>query len=89
MSDDLMLQIFRDFLKTTLLLAAGPLLASMAVGLLVSIFQAATQIHEQTLVFVPKILVIMFCLLVISPWMLNVMVTFTSTIFTNIPNYVR
>ena len=89
MSQDLILQIFRDFMKTTFLLAAPPLLASMAVGLAVSVFQAATQIHEQTLVFVPKIMMIMICLLVISPWMLNVMVTFTTTMITNIPTYVR
>ncbi len=89
MSQDLILQIIRDFLKTTLLLSGPVLLASMAVGLLVSIFQAATQIHEQTLIFVPKILVIILCLLVLSPWMMNVMVSYTAAIFVNIPNYVK
>jgi flagellar biosynthesis protein FliQ len=89
MSQDIIVQIFRDFLKTILLLAGPPLIASMAVGLLIGIVQAATQIHEQTLIFVPKILVIMFCLLVLSPWMMNTMVTYTSTLFTNIPNYVK
>jgi flagellar biosynthesis protein FliQ len=89
MSQDLIVQIFRDFLKTTLLLAGPPLIASMAAGLLISIFQAATQIHEQTLVFVPKILVIMLCLLVLSPWMMNMMVSYTAALFTNIPNYVK
>ena len=89
MSQDLILQIFRDLLKTTLLLAAPALMASMAVGLLVSIFQAATQMHETTLVFVPKILVILACLLVLSPWMMNTVMTYTTNLFTNIPNYVR
>jgi flagellar biosynthesis protein FliQ len=89
MSQDLIVQIFRDFLKITLLLAGPPLIASMAAGLLISVFQAATQIHEQTLVFVPKILVIMFCLLVLSPWMMNMMVSYTTTLFANIPNYVK
>jgi flagellar biosynthesis protein FliQ len=89
MSQDLLVQIFRDFLKTILLLAGPPLIASMAVGLLVAVFQAATQIHESTLVFVPKLLIIMVALLVLSPWMINVMVTYTTDIFTNIPNYVR
>jgi flagellar biosynthetic protein FliQ len=89
MSQDLLVQIFRDFLKTILLLAGPPLIASMAVGLLVAIFQAATQIHESTLVFVPKLLVIMVALLVLSPWMINVMVTYTSGLLTNIPTYVR
>ncbi|MBA4417573.1 MAG: flagellar biosynthetic protein FliQ [Syntrophus sp. (in: bacteria)] len=89
MSQDLIIQIFRDFMKTILLLAGPVLIASMMVGLLISIFQAATQIHEMTLVFVPKILVIMACLLILSPWMMNVMVTYTVTLFTNIPVYVR
>jgi flagellar biosynthetic protein FliQ len=89
MSEDLVIQIFRDFLKTTLSLAAPALIASMVVGLLISIFQAATQIHEMTLVFVPKILAIMACMLVLAPWMMNVMVTYTVTLFTNIPAYVR
>lgn len=89
MSQDLLVQIFRDFLKTTLLLAGPCLAASMVVGLLIAIFQAATQIHENTLVFVPKILVIMLALLVLAPWMINVMVTYTTGILTNIPNYVK
>ena len=89
MSQDLLVQIFRDFLKTILLLAGPPLIASMAVGLLVAVFQAATQIHESTLVFVPKLLIIMLVLLVFSPWMINVMVTYTSGLITNIPTYVR
>jgi flagellar biosynthetic protein FliQ len=89
MSQDLLVQIFRDFLKTILLLAGPPLIASMAVGLLVAIFQAATQIHESTLVFVPKLLIIMVTILVLSPWMINVMVTYTSGLLTNIPIYVR
>lgn len=68
---------------------APMLLASIAVGVLISIFQAATQIHEMTLVFVPKILVIGFCLMVLFPWMLNVMISYTINLFSNIPLYVR
>jgi flagellar biosynthetic protein FliQ len=56
---------------------------------MVAVFQAATQIHESTLVFVPKLLIIMLALLVLSPWMINVMVTYTSGLLTNIPTYVR
>ena len=58
MSQDLVVQLFRELLKSTLILMAPMLIASIIVGMLVSIFQAATQIHEMTLVFVPKILVI-------------------------------
>jgi flagellar biosynthesis protein FliQ len=89
MSQDLIIQIFREFLKTTLLLMAPVLFASIVVGLLISIFQAATQIHEMTLVFVPKIVAIVVCLMVLSPWMLNLMVAYTVSLFTNIPVYVR
>lgn len=89
MSQDLVIQLFRDFLKMTLILSAPVLLASVVVGLLVSIFQAATQIHEMTLVFVPKILAIMACLMFLSPWMLNMAVSYTSNLLTNIPLYVR
>ncbi len=89
MSQDLVLQVFRDCLKTALLLSAPMLIAAIIVGLLVSIFQAATQIHEMSLSFVPKLLAIIGCLMVLSPWMLNVMLTFTRSIITNIPVYVR
>jgi flagellar biosynthetic protein FliQ len=89
MSQDLMVQIFREFLKTTLILSAPVLGASIIVGLVVSIFQAATQIHEMTLVFVPKILAIGACLMILFPWMLNFLLTYTANLFTNIPLYVR
>ena len=68
----------------------GPLLgAAIVVGLTVSIFQAATQIHEASLAFVPKILAIIVCLIILSPWMLQVLVAFTTGIISNIPVYVR
>ena len=89
MSQDLIVQIFREVLKTTLILMAPALMVSIVVGLLVSIFQAATQIHEMTLVFVPKILAIAACLMVLFPWMVNLMTTYTITLFSNIPTYVR
>jgi flagellar biosynthesis protein FliQ len=89
MSQDLVLQLFRDLLKSTLILMAPMLIASIVVGMLVSIFQAATQIHEMTLVFVPKILVIALCLMVLFPWMMNFAISYTANILTNIPVYVK
>ena len=89
MSQDLVIQIFRDCLKTALLISAPLLGAAIVVGLTVSIFQAATQIHEASLAFVPKILAIIVCLIILLPWMLQVLVTFTTGIITNIPVYVR
>jgi len=89
MSQDLVVQIFREVLRTTLILMAPLLLSSIIVGLLVSIFQAATQIHEMKLVFVPKILAIALCLMILFPWMLNMMITYTINLFSNISAYVR
>ena len=89
MSQDLVLQLFRECLKTALLVAAPILICAIVVGLLVSIFQAATQIHEMSLAFVPKLLIIIGALIVLSPWMLNVLMTFTTSMITNIPVYVR
>jgi flagellar biosynthetic protein FliQ len=69
---------------------SAPLLgAAIVVGLTVSIFQAATQIHEASLAFVPKILAIIVCLIILLPWMLQILVTFTTGIISNIPVYVR
>lgn len=89
MSQDLVIQIFRDFLKTALFLMSPILIGTIVVGLLISIFQAATQIHEQTLAFVPKILVIALCLMILAPWMLNLMTSYTINLFANIPAYVK
>ncbi|HVN98175.1 MAG TPA: flagellar biosynthesis protein FliQ [Syntrophorhabdaceae bacterium] len=89
MSQDLVVQLFRELLKSTLILMAPMLIASIVVGMLVSIFQAATQIHEMTLVFVPKILVITLCLMVLFPWMMNFAISYTANLLTNIPTYVK
>jgi len=89
MSQDLILEIFRSSLKTAVLIMSPILLATMVVGLVVSIFQAATQIHEMTLTFVPKILAVVVCLLVLFPWMLNLLTSFTINLFSNLPLYVR
>ncbi|WLR46936.1 flagellar biosynthesis protein FliQ [Halobacillus litoralis] len=69
----------------TVLLISGPLLVlALAIGLLVSIFQATTQIQEQTLAFIPKIVAVMIGLIVFGPWMLTNMVEFTANIFNNL-----
>lgn len=73
----------------TLLLIAGPLLIlAVVVGLLISIFQATTQIQEQTLAFVPKIIAVLVGLVFFGPWMLNLIVEFTSNIFLNLNQFV-
>jgi len=73
----------------TILLVAGPLLIlALAVGLIVSIFQATTQIQEQTLAFIPKIVAVLVGLIFFGPWMLSRMVEFTANVFQNLNQFV-
>ena len=75
---------------TTVLMVAGPLLIlALVVGLLVSIFQATTQIQEQTLAFIPKIVAVLFGLVILGPWMLTQVVQFTTDIFQNLTTVIR
>jgi len=69
--------------------AAPALLATLVTGLLVSIFQAATQINEQTLTFIPKVLIMTVALVVFGPWILETMMTFTTNLFDQIPVIAR
>lgn len=73
----------------TILLVSGPLLIlALTVGLLVSIFQATTQIQEQTLAFIPKIVAVLVGLLFFGPWMLGYMVEFTVDVYKNLNQFV-
>ncbi len=78
-----------DSLKLALLLSLPALLVGMIVGLLVSIFQATTQINEMTLSFVPKILAIAVVMILTMPWMMNEMIDFTTYVFKLIPTFLR
>ena len=71
------------------MLSAPMLIGALVVGVLVSIFQAVTQINEQTLSFIPKILVIIATLVIFSPWMMETMVTYTQDLFSSIPELIR
>lgn len=74
----------------TILLASGPaLLVSMVVGLVISFFQAVTQIQEFTLTFVPKIIAVFLTVFLLLPWMARVMMTFTVNLIENIPVYIK
>lgn len=73
----------------TILLVAGPLLLlALAVGLLVSVFQATTQIQEQTLAFIPKIIAVLVGLVFFGPWMLSKMIAFTVDLYQNLNQFV-
>jgi flagellar biosynthetic protein FliQ len=75
---------------TTVLMVAGPLLIlALVVGLLVSLFQATTQIQEQTLAFIPKIVAVLIGLVIFGPWMLTQVVQFTTDIFQNLTTVIR
>lgn len=72
----------------TVLLVGGPILGmALLVGLLVSIFQAMTQIQEQTLTFIPKVIAVAAVLLVMGPWMLNVLTVYTSNLFKQLASF--
>ena len=88
MTPESVITIGQQAIETTLLISAPLLIAALAVGLLVSIFQAATQINEMTLSFIPKLLVMFVMLVVAGPWMLNLLMDFTRRLFTSIPSLV-
>lgn len=86
MSEEFVINLFREAFYTAMLIAMPILLMSLIVGLLISVFQAATSIQEFTLTFVPKIVVIAAVLILTLPWMMEVMITFTVNLFHQIPN---
>ncbi len=88
MTQELILQIAQGSVYTILLVTAPALGVGLIVGLLVSVFQATTQIQEQTLAFIPKIVAILLTLLVVGPWMLRTLVEFTMNIFGNLHRFV-
>lgn len=85
MDQNVVLQIGEEALYLIVSLAAPLLLSALAVGLLVSIFQAATQIQEQTLSFIPKLMALVVALVVMGPWMVQLWVSFTQSLFLRIP----
>ena len=89
MNPDLVGQIARDAIEITLYLALPILGVGLVVGLAVSLFQAVTQIQEATLVFVPKLVVVLLALLFLSPWMMRKMLSYTEQVIVNLPQYVK
>ena len=89
MESEFVIEVISQAIKVTLMMAAPMLIGALLVGILVSIFQAVTQINEQTLSFIPKILVIVAALVIFSPWMMETLVTYTRELFISIPEIVR
>ncbi|MGE5027679.1 MAG: flagellar biosynthesis protein FliQ [Betaproteobacteria bacterium] len=88
MTPESVITIGQQALEVTILVSSPLLLAALVVGLLVSIFQAATQINEMTLSFIPKLLVMFVLLVVAGPWMLNLMMDYTRRLYTSIPGLI-
>ena len=89
MTPEFVTGFFLEAIKTAIILAAPMLVTGLVAGVLVSLFQAATQINEMTLVFIPKMLGVGLALVIFFPWMLQLIITFTQNLFTNIPSYIR
>ncbi len=89
MSPEFVIGFMRSAIELTLSIAMPMLLVGLAVGVFVSIIQAATQIQEQTLTFIPKLIAIFGMLLLTFPWILERITSFTSNILINIPQYIR
>ncbi len=88
MTPGAVMEIGRQAIEVTLVIAAPTLLAALAVGLIISIFQAATQINEATLQFVPKLITMFVVILLFGPWMLQYLVDYIQRLFGSIPQLI-
>ena len=89
MNQDFVVQILFQGVNLTLLLSIPAVGVGLLVGFLISLFQAVTQIQEQTLTFVPKVVSVLLIIAFTSPWMISLMVDFTNTLWSTIPNMAR
>jgi len=89
MTPEFVISFAQEAIKVTILVSMPMLGLGLAVGLVISIFQAVTQIQEMTLTFVPKILIVLMALLYFAGWMLEQLMQFTTTIIEQIPFYIR
>ncbi|MGE0761701.1 MAG: flagellar biosynthesis protein FliQ [Bdellovibrionales bacterium] len=89
MTEQLIIQLGQQTIKTTAMLAGPMLMAALVVGLLISVLQAVTQINEATLTFIPKMAVVAIVFLIAAPWMLDVMSQFTVELYSGIADMVR
>lgn len=88
MSSDIVIRIGQEALLMVMLVSAPMLGLGLTVGILVSIFQATTQIQEQTLAFIPKIIAVFVAILIFGPWMLRLMIDYMSNLLINLPGYI-
>ncbi|MBF0274220.1 MAG: flagellar biosynthesis protein FliQ [Nitrospinae bacterium] len=89
MSQDFLIGFWREAFEVALMLSLPMLGVGLLVGVLVSIFQAVTSIQEMTLTFIPKIVAVGVAIVAFFPWMMQLMVDFTTNLLTNIPTYIQ
>ncbi|MEL9685817.1 flagellar biosynthesis protein FliQ [Escherichia coli] len=85
MTPESVMMMGTEAMKVALALAAPLLLVALVTGLIISILQAATQINEMTLSFIPKIIAVFIAIIIAGPWMLNLLLDYVRTLFTNLP----
>ncbi|MDH3389346.1 MAG: flagellar biosynthesis protein FliQ [Gammaproteobacteria bacterium] len=88
MSPDTVIDLSQQALYLIAMIAAPMLLSALAIGLLIGMFQAATSINEQTLSFIPKLMVLLLSILIAGPWMLNLLLSFTRRLYIGIPGLI-
>lgn len=89
MNMETVISVIQESVTMILLISAPMLLIGLLVGLLVSVFQATTQIQEATLAFVPKIVAVLLSIVIFGPWMISSLVNYTEELFLNINNFIR
>ena len=89
MSQDFVAQIMTQGVNLLLLISMPAVGIGLIVGFIISLFQAVTQIQEQTLTFVPKVVAVLLVVALTSPWMISLLLDFTTTLWSAIPNMVR
>lgn len=88
MTPEVVMDIGRQAMEITLIVSGPLLLAGLVTGLIISVFQAATQINEATLSFIPKLVVMFITLIIAGPWMLQLMVDYIRRLFESIPQLI-
>lgn len=89
MTTEYVMTLFYEAMKIGLMISAPLLLSVLFTGLIISLLQAATQVNEQTLSFIPKIISILITIIILGPWMLGIMLDYIKTIFYNLPLIIR
>ena len=88
MSPDTIIDLSQQALYVIAMITAPMLLSALAIGLLIGMFQAATSINEQTLSFIPKLMVLLLSIMVAGPWMLNLLLSYTRRLYLSIPGLI-